>query len=176
MMLQTKWHPPPSRLLSHSAVSVRHQPEKSHDYSKLQLSVAILNLIKEYCECEYCEFYSLKKIIWSLQTSEWHNQNKFITMGQTFVSSLLLQLLWYIGGSPPVLRDRDDLRQRKCYTINIKTSYLPFQLFNFLCSLSRIQIHQESTNFSPPTCDLSRGCLWSMVTWPRVALWSPDST
>jgi len=30
-------------------------------------------------------------------------------MGHTFVTSLLLQLLWYIGGSPPVLRDRTAL-------------------------------------------------------------------
>ena len=104
------------------------------------------------------------------------NQNEYITMGHTFVSSLLLQLLWYIGGSPPVLRDREDLRQRKCYTINIKTSYLPFQFFDFLCSLPRIQIHQDSTNLNTPAFDLSGGCLWSMVTWPRVALWSPDST
>ena len=54
-------------------------------------------------------------------------------MGHTFVFSLLLQLLWYIGGSPPVLCDREELWQRKCYTNNIITSYLPFPIFYFLC-------------------------------------------
>ena len=96
-------------------------------------------------------------------------------MGHTFVFSLLLQLLWYIGGSPPVLREREELWQRKCSTNNI-INFLS-TLSNFLIfSLPIFQVYQDSTNFNTPTCDLSGGCMWSMVTWPRVALWSPDST
>ena len=33
-------------------------------------------------------------------------------MGHTFDSSLLLQLHWHIGGSPPVMHNRKDLWQR----------------------------------------------------------------